>query len=537
MSKSKLFLTNKILVTFSIALAAACTQLAKQSHPITESEKTPGTSLATGNGKKDRFPTADRLTRDAFFNDRNLYYVKVDGWPDDQVDSWHLRDGIKAPESASMKIYQINPDDPIHCPSGEGKDPLYETKTFELGTSGNKTKWAPKSSYKFDFDEDQSPFLGMAALNLKAMWNDVANMREALAWKMFQLADIPASRHTYARFCLNGRYKGLYSIIEDVDKSFLKIHFPSSPDGNLYKAGWVTQEQGDIGPASLAYRGTGRGSDYCVNDDEKNRSYRLKSKHKGVEKDLKKSLESCNDLAILIERINKPKEISGKTIPFESQRYEARMKEIFDVDSFLRWAAVNNLMGAWDNYWATPSNYFLYNGGKFGSKIESLVASPSFHWIPWDYDNSFGISFWDTKWQYADILNWPATTDKYYNDKSVAEIPLISNLLKNPGLRAYYIKYMESYLRRYFNAEWVENYKNSLWANINKSVFLEADCPTCPAHTNRQFNNDQVYWNGEESYQLEMGNATYTGIKHFVIMRNDFALKQIKEYKVKYGIK
>ncbi len=525
------------MIAFTFFLAVACTQVAKQSTSSTETEQTANASSATTTVKMNRSPTADLLTRSEFFQDRNMYYVKVDGWPNDQVDSWHLREPVKSPTSAVMKIYQINPDDPIHCPSGDGKDPLYETRTFELGTSGNKTKWAPKSSYKFEFDDAQSPFLGMGSLNLKSMWNDVANMREALAWKMFQLADVPASRHTYARFCLNGKYKGLYSVIEDVDKSFLKIHFPTNSEGNLYKAGWITKQEGDIGPASLEYRGTGRGSDYCVNQDEKNRSYRLKSKHKGVEKGLKKSLESCDDLAMFIERINKPKEPNGTPIKFESPRYEAQMKEIFDVNSFLRWAAVNLLMGAWDNYWATPANYFLYNGGKKGGKLENLITNPSFYWIPWDYDNSFGISFWKTWWQYADILDWPATTDKYYNDKGVAKIPLISNLLKNPGLRAYYLKYMESFLNKFFNEKWVETYKNSLWANISTSVFLESDCPTCLPHTNRQFNNDQVYWNGEESYQLEIGNATYFGIKHYVIMRNNSALKQIKEYKTKFGIK
>ena len=87
-----------------------------------------------------------------------------------------------------------------------------------------------------------------------------------------------------------------------------------------------------------------------------------------------------------------------------------------DAHAFLRWAAVNLLLGSWDNYYATPSNYYLYNSGNSGNSGNGaasgngrgdLVADPYFTFIPWDYDNCLGIDYFGTKWQYADILNWP----------------------------------------------------------------------------------------------------------------------------------
>ena len=71
------------------------------------------------------------------------------------------------------------------------------------------------------------------------------------AYALFQEAGVDAPRHTYAKFCINDKYYGLYSMIENVEKGFLKDHFGDNDNGNLYKAYWTAN---DIGPATLAYR-------------------------------------------------------------------------------------------------------------------------------------------------------------------------------------------------------------------------------------------------------------------------------------------
>ena len=88
---------------------------------------------------------------------------------------------------------------------------------------------------------------GMTRINLKAMYNDPSQMREALAWRLFGLADIPAPRHTYAKLAFGPTYRGLFSVIEQVDKRFLRDHFGGNLRGNLYKTGYR-----DLGCASLA---------------------------------------------------------------------------------------------------------------------------------------------------------------------------------------------------------------------------------------------------------------------------------------------
>ena len=81
------------------------------------------------------------------------------------------------------------------------------------------------------------------------MYNDPSQMREALAWRLFGVADVPAPRHTYGKLAFGNAYRGLFSVIEQVDKRFLRDHFGENHQGNLYKTGCR-----DIGCATLAYR-------------------------------------------------------------------------------------------------------------------------------------------------------------------------------------------------------------------------------------------------------------------------------------------
>src|SRR5439155_14442211 len=104
--------------------------------------------------------------------------------------------------------------------------------------------------------------------------------------------------------------------------------------------------------------------------------------------------------------------VPGEADRFDTDAYRASIGGIFNVHAFLRWASVNLLIGSWDNYFATPGNYYLYNSG-FGGAAEGFMARPYFTFLPWDYDNSFGIDYFGTPWQYTDLLDWPSNTKGY----------------------------------------------------------------------------------------------------------------------------
>lgn len=57
-----------------------------------------------------------------------------------------------------------------------------------------------------------------------------------------------------------------------------------------------------------------------------------------------------------------------------------------DLDGFLRNMACEYLMGSFDAYWMSGSNYFLYYN-------PSLGASGKWQWVPTDFDGTFGNGF------------------------------------------------------------------------------------------------------------------------------------------------
>src|SRR2546429_8300524 len=95
-------------------------------------------------------------------------------------------------------------------------------------------------------------FHGLSTLNLHNNAFDHSQMREHLTYAIFREAGLPASRTAYARVFLSipGKYDrkeiGLYSIVEEVDKEFLKSRFPSTK-GLLMKPETISFGLRDLG--------------------------------------------------------------------------------------------------------------------------------------------------------------------------------------------------------------------------------------------------------------------------------------------------
>jgi hypothetical protein len=213
------------------------------------------------------------LAKPEFFG-ADMYMFHVTGFrPGRGVLTEPLRPG----RGARLDVWTTNPGDrrPIPVP-GDG-DVLFSTEAFALKNSGNRTLHASKPSWRIILDPaGQGNWLaGMTRINLKAMYNDPSQMREALAWRLFGLANIPAPRHTYAKLAFGTKYRGLFSVIEHVDKKFLRDHFGRNYRGNLYKTGYR-----DIGGAYLEYRtapdGDDSGRQYFVPGSGE-RTYRLQT--------------------------------------------------------------------------------------------------------------------------------------------------------------------------------------------------------------------------------------------------------------------
>jgi hypothetical protein len=415
------------------------------------------------------------ITKDELFA-QPLYMVHVTGWPPEAVrPDAPVEKPIVAPDGARFGLWATDPGDGRHIAAPSDGGALYETSTFSLVNSGNRTLWAPKRSWKADLEPDGEGerLAGMSKVNLKAMYNDPSQMREALAWRLFASAGVPASRHTYAKLGLNGG------------------------DGRQYIA-----------------------------DDPGDQTYRLMTNEDDP------AANTYDDLAQLVRMIDGVG-LPGGDARFESSAFRESAEGIMNVWAFLRWAGVNLLLGSWDNYFATPSNYFLYNSGRSGDE-RGFAANPYFTFIPWDYDNCFGIDFFETRWQYTDIVDWPSNTENYGRENSGggrSRIPLVQNLLSNRDFLRYYLDHLEHLLDTVFNPAVIADAVGTggLWDRVARPAYLESDTPHGQPHTGRQFTNDEVYRSAYEQQELRRGDEKAEGIVHYVRMRHDSAWTQLAE--------
>jgi len=459
----------------------------------------------------------------AEFFDTDMYMIHATNFPHRRA---VLQRPLEAPDGARLELWRTDPKDGRHIPGPGDEGVLLSTPAFSMMNSGNRTLFAPKPSWKISFKtaEGGGPFAGMARVNLKSMYNDPSQMREAIAWHLFGQAGLAAPRHTYAKLAFDATYSGLFSVIEQVDKRFLKDHFGKNDRGNLYKA-----YCGDIGCATLEHRigpdGDDSGRQY-FKPESKKRAYRLKTNDDDA------AANTYDDLARLIATINGAR-LTGGDKRFDTDAFRASVDDIMNARAFLRWAAVNLLLGSWDNYFATPSNYYLYNSGRKGAE-DDFVGSPYFTFIPWDYDNCLGIDYFGTQWQYTDILDWPSNTRNYSGNHTTSRIPLVQNLLRNHDYRQYYLDYLEHLIDTEFNPDSMAarigaEGAGGLWDRVRQAAYLESVTPYGQPFTGRQFSNDEVYLSGCRQYELRHGNEKAEGIVDYVRMRRDSAGRQLED--------
>ncbi|RNC79703.1 MAG: spore coat protein [Balneola sp.] len=210
-----------------------------------------------------------------------------------------------------------------------------------------------KYPFKLDFDEfedefpeiDDQRFYGFKQLNLGNNYSDDTFMREKIAPDLFREFGVSAPRTAFYAVYLdrgNGsNFIGLYTLVEEVDDSVPDSQFPDD-NGNLYKP------DGDAASFAL---GTYDESEFDLKTNEDEADY--------------------SDVQSFYDILHSDLRTSDET------QWKADLEGIFDVDTFLKYLAVNNVIQNWDTYGLMTHNYFLYND-------EGILT-----WIPWDNNEAF----------------------------------------------------------------------------------------------------------------------------------------------------
>lgn len=210
-----------------------------------------------------------------------------------------------------------------------------------------------KRPFKIDFNRfvDGQKFHGMQQLNLHNNVMDPTHVRQALSYPVFQAAGIASPRTAFAEVSLtidgecDREPLGVYTLVEEIDKAFLRRHFQTDK-------GMLLKPEGTQG---LEYKG----EDWAAYS-----WFEPKSKPK------KGEAQRLIDLTRLIHKA-------------DDEQFRREIGSLLDTDQFASFLAANTLLANMDSFLTQVHNYYVYLPPK----------SNKFVFLPWDMDLSMGAFF------------------------------------------------------------------------------------------------------------------------------------------------
>lgn len=232
-------------------------------------------------------------------------------------------------------------DEEYHLTSVTYKDVTLDEVAIRTKGNSSLSSVIRMGGERFSFNVDINEYvsgqtlLGMKKFVLNNMFNDPSYMREYIAYELLEEMGVATPQHSYVNVYVNNELKGLYLLVEFVNKDFLAQNF-NHAEGDLYKP-------------------DGIGSDLQYISD--NFTY-----YSGVEL---KTNETSSDNGAFIDLVS-------------TMRFGDAL-DLIDVDSVLRYMAVSVALSNLDSYHGSLAhNYYIYEQDNV------------FSFIPWDLNESFG---------------------------------------------------------------------------------------------------------------------------------------------------
>jgi hypothetical protein len=340
---------------------------------------------------------------------------------------------------------------------------------------GNTSRASAKKSFKVSFNTFQAgrQYNGLDKLNLNGEHNDPSIIRSKLSWDIFGKLGFTAPRANHVKLFINGEYYGLYINVEHIDDEFIQKNFLSD-EGNLYKC---------LYPADLTYRG--RQVEAYKFEDNGRRIYDLKTNEEA---------DDYNDLANFIIFLNTSSD----------SQFENEIEDYINVDGVLRWMAVDILTANWDNYWFLKNNFYLYYD----------PATQRFEFIPYDYDNTFGI-WWEgilpgTDWGRRDFIEWGHPYE---------ERPLTTRLLSVEKYQKRLHYYIDQTIKTAFNETW-------LFSEIDRLKALTEEAAEEDLY--RTYDYGFSIEEYHDSFDSALGRHVTYGIKPYISTRVESAMGMLQ---------
>jgi spore coat protein CotH len=277
---------------------------------------------------------------------------------------------------------------------------------------------------------------GLKKFNLNNGFKDPTLLREKMTLDFCRRHGLAAPRCTYANLYLNDTLWGLYTFIEQIDKTFLGTNFADN-DGNLFKGDPM---------GSLQW--------YGAMDTNYYHRYELKTND---------SLNDWSDLVYLIDKIN-------NTAP---QNFFDSMETYMSTSSFIRYWAMNILFANLDSYNGSGHNYYLYHDPDLDK----------FYFIAWDVNEAFGCFM-----QGMSISQLENLSIGYLPNGR----PLVQKMLADPSYTNLYKMTLCDYILQDFNSSYMDPIIDSISNVIRPSVYAD----TKKFYSNQQFEDNRTITTG-----------------------------------------
>ena len=234
---------------------------------------------------------------------------------------------------------------------------------------GNTSRTAGKKSFKVSFNTFTTggKWNDLEKLNLNGNHNDPSMLRARMVWDYMREQGYVAPRISHVKLYINEEYRGLYINVEHVDEGFLKKRFKHD-HGSLWKCTYPA-DLADLGDNPESYK-------FTPSWNGEQRVYELKTN------------ETADDYSAI-------RDLCHTVGSASDAEFQCALESVFDVDGFLKLAAVEMLVGHWDNYIGNQNNFYLYERPSDGRLMM----------FSYDVDNTLGIE-WGGNWANQNVYDY-----------------------------------------------------------------------------------------------------------------------------------
>lgn len=353
---------------------------------------------------------------------------------------------------------------------------------------------------------DKQNLYGLRKVALNNIYGDATLMKEYLSYELMTKMGIPTPEYSLINLYINDEFYGVYMMVESIDSSLTQrtlgeksdyLVKPESSGGDLIYDNSLDEyinDDGEFDFSSIIYDNS---ENIIYPNDKSNSLY----KYNGLWENDEDTFEDIVDMLPTIFKWMKTLNELNNTDNPNTDDYKLALEEIIDVDSLIRYFAVNTYLVNLDSYQSEKmQNYALYINETGRATI-----------IPWDYNYSFGVYGLGSA---SDVI-----TFDIYNpviNTTLKDRPLLNVILQNDEYKTLYEKYLND----------ITIIASEGGTTSDGDTYEENNFATILNKYNKLLNN--IYGNDPTAfYTLDEYNKATTSLKELIEQRSEAVLNQL----------